>query len=128
MRKQSNRWLLIWKLHLDINLVWLLVYVVVAVSGDRPLNRDVCSYLGERYWWLADLYRDLGKLERSKTLRRKAEFFLGQGDPGGGDPPLPRLWRCRFPSRHYLSTQSAFAWEPNAAQLDLRLQSHAYVP
>jgi hypothetical protein len=45
MRKQSNRWFSIWKLHLDVNLVWLLIYVVVVVRGDGPLNRDVCSYL-----------------------------------------------------------------------------------
>jgi len=87
MRKQSNPWFSIWKLHLDINLVWLLVYVVVAVRGNGPLNRDVCSYLGERYWQLADLYHGLEKLERSKMLRHKAEFFLGQGDPGWHDPP-----------------------------------------
>jgi len=73
MRKQSNPWFSIWKLHLDINLVWLLVYVVVAVRGNGPLNRDVCSYLGERYWRLADLYHESGN--------------LGQGDPGWHDPP-----------------------------------------
>ena len=87
MRKQSNRWFSIWKLHLDIDLIWLLVYVVVAVRGDGPLNRDVRSYLGERYWRLADLYRELGKLERSKMLRHKAEFFLREGDSGGDEPP-----------------------------------------
>ena len=87
MPKQSNRWLSIWKLRLDISLVWLLVYVVVTVGEGGSLNGDVCWYVGERYWWLADLYRDLGKIERSKTFRRKAEFFLGQGHPGGDDPP-----------------------------------------
>ena len=87
MRKQSNRWLSIWKLHLDVNLVWLLIYVVVVVRGDGPLNRDVCSYLGERYWRLADLYHGLGKLERSKMLRHEADLFLRHGDWGGDDPP-----------------------------------------
>jgi len=49
MRKQSNRWLSIWKLHLDISLVWLLVYVVVTVGEGGSLNGDVCWYVGERY-------------------------------------------------------------------------------
>ena len=87
MRKQSNRWFSIWKLHLDVNLVGLLIYVVVVVRGDGPLNRDVCSYLGARYWRLADLYHGLGKLERSRMFRHEADLFLRHSDWGGDDPP-----------------------------------------
>ena len=108
MRKQTNRCISILKLRLDISLVWLLVYVVVRVGEGGSPNGDVCRYVGERYGWRADLYRDLGKLKRSITFRRKAEFFLGQDQPGGGAPPPAAALAMPIPEPPVLTNAIGF--------------------
>jgi hypothetical protein len=49
-------------------------------------NSDACYYLGDRYWRLADCYRERGASGKARELQAKAEWYLRESGWWNGGP------------------------------------------
>jgi len=64
-----------------------------AGKSGEP-NAEVCFYLGDRYWRLAECYRGRGAMAKAGMVQNKAESYLRQsgwwnGGPYGGAMAMP---------------------------------------
>ena len=84
MKEQSSA------LRLRIDILVAHCFLVVAKAGkDGEPNSDVCYYLGDRYWRLADCYRERGAGGRASKVQVMAVLYLREsgwwnGGPDGG--------------------------------------------
>lgn len=88
------------RLRVDI-LVALFLLLVAKAGQDGEPNSDVCYYLGDRYWRLADYYSDQGSEKKAQRFRNKAESNLRasgywNGGPYGGALAMPIPKRPTF--------------------------------
>ncbi len=76
--------------------------LVVAKAGkDGEPNSDVCYYLGDRYWRLAECYRRRGEKRKAGQFQIKNEWYLREsgwwsGGPYGGALAMPAPKRPAF--------------------------------
>lgn len=102
------------RLRIDIFVAHLLLVVAKAGKSGEP-NPDVCYYLGDRYWRLAEIYRRHGASERARQLQDKAEWYLRasgwwKGGPYGGALAMPIPKRPTF--------TAAIGWRPRQGPPD----------
>jgi len=77
------------RLRLDIATARLLVWVA-AFGREAELMPHVHRYFADRYFKLAEVYRDSGRPERALRLARRAQDHVAlAGDDEPPEPPLP---------------------------------------
>jgi len=86
----------VWQLRFDLAMALALLTVAKAVRPGNP-NPDVCFYLGDRYWRLAEYCKERGSVNKAQRLRATAERYLQCSGPWRGPPhaaamamPVPR--------------------------------------
>ncbi|TMB66298.1 MAG: hypothetical protein E6J54_23215 [Deltaproteobacteria bacterium] len=86
----------VWQLRFDLAVALALLTVAKAVRPGNP-NPDVCFYLGDRYWCLAEYCKERGSVNKAQRLRETAERYLQCSGPWRGPPhaaamamPVPR--------------------------------------
>ena len=102
------------RLRIDILVAHLLLVVAKAGKSGEP-NSDVCYYLGDRYWWLAEYFRRRGASKKASQFQVKAEWYLSEsgwwnGGPYGGALAMPVPERPRF--------TAAIGWRPRQGPPD----------
>jgi hypothetical protein len=102
------------QLRLDIFVAQLLLVLAKAGKSGTP-NADVCHYLGDRYWRLAEYYRERGASRKASQFQIKAEWYLRQsgwwnGGPYGGALAMPIPERPTF--------TPAIGWRPRQGPPD----------
>jgi len=88
------------RLRIDILVAQLLLVVAKAGKSGEP-NSDVCYYLGDRYWRLAEYCRGRGASGKARDFQAKAEWYLREsgwwnGGPYGGALAMPIPKRPSF--------------------------------
>src|SRR5258706_9214703 len=88
------------QLRIDIFLAHLLLVMAKAGKSGKP-NADVCYYLGDRYWRLAECYRGRGRSAKASEFQIKAEHYVREsgwwnGGPYGGAMAMPIPKRPTF--------------------------------
>jgi hypothetical protein len=88
------------RLRIDIFLAHLLLVMAKAGKSGEP-NAEVCFYLGDCCWRLAECDRGKGAIAKARTLQTKAESYLRQsgwwnGGPYGGAMAMPIPKRPTF--------------------------------
>src|SRR5947208_10238613 len=92
----------VWQLRFDLAVALALLTVAKAVRPGNP-NPDVCFYLGDRYWCLAEYCKEKGSVNKAQRLRETAERYLQCSGPWRGPPhaaargavrPMLRPWLC----------------------------------
>ncbi len=96
MKEQSSAL----RLRIDILVAQLLLLLAKAGKSGEP-NSDVCYYLGDRYWRLAEYYRERGAGEKARDFQAKAEWYLRESGwcnrgPYGGALAMPIPKRPSF--------------------------------
>lgn len=104
MKEQSSAL----RLRIDILVAPILLFLAKAGKSGEP-NSDVCYYLGDRYWRLAECYRGRGVSGKASEFQAKAEWYLREsgwwnGGPYGGALAMP------IPKR--LTFTAAIGWRP----------------
>ncbi|MSP37181.1 MAG: hypothetical protein EXR70_01650 [Deltaproteobacteria bacterium] len=88
------------RLWIDIMVAHLLLVIAKAGRSGEP-NADVCYYLGDRCWRLADCYRRRGAGGKARKFQAEAEWYLREsgwwnGGPYGGALAMPIPKRPSF--------------------------------
>ena len=102
------------RLRFDILIAHLLLVVAKAGKVGEP-NPEVCYYLGDRYWRLAEIYRRDGVAGKARKFQDKAEMYLRasgwwNGGPYGGALAMPVPERPTF--------TAAIGWRPRQGPPD----------
>ena len=96
------------RLRIDIFVAHLLLVIAKAGKSGEP-NAEVCFYLGDCYWRLAECYRGRGAIAKANMLHAKAESYLRasgwwNGGPYGGALAMQAPERPTF--------TAAIGWRP----------------
>ena len=102
------------RLRIDILVAHFLLVVAKAGKSGEP-NSDVCYYLGDRYWWLAEHFRGRDASKKASQFQVKAEWYLREigwwnGGPYGGALAMPIPTRPTF--------TAAIGWRPRQGPPD----------
>jgi hypothetical protein len=103
------------RLRIDIFVTHLLLIVARAGKSGGP-NPDVCYYLGDRYWRLAEINRRHGANERARYLQNKAEWYLRESGWWHGGPPYGGAMAMPVPKRPTFT--AAIGWCPRQGPPD----------
>jgi len=96
------------RLRIDIFVTHLLLIVARAGKSSRP-NPEVCYYLGNRYWRLAEIYRRHGACERAQQVQDKAEWYLRESGWWNSGPYAAAM---AMPAPKRPSFIAAIGWRP----------------
>jgi hypothetical protein len=101
-------------LRIDIFVAHLLLVMAKAGKSGEP-NAEVCFYLGDRYWRLAEYYEDNGTTAKARMLQAKAESYLrASGWRNGG--PYGGALAMQAPERPTFT--AAIGWRPRQGPPD----------
>jgi hypothetical protein len=95
------------KLRIDLAVAFLLLVIAQAGRPGSP-NSEICFYLGDRYWRLADFYQRRGAISKAKRLRDKAEKYLRASGWWRGGPPPAAAMAMSIPERPIFT--AAIGW------------------
>jgi hypothetical protein len=92
----------------------LLLVVAKAGKSGEP-NADFCYHLGDRYWWLAEYFRQRGASKEASQFQVKAEWYLRESGWWNGGPYRGAL-SMFIPTRPTFTV--AIGWHPRQGPLD----------
>jgi hypothetical protein len=102
------------RLRIDIFVAHLLLVMAKAGKSGEP-NSEVCYYLGDRYWRLAEYYRGRDASGKASDFQAKAEWYLRESGWWNGGPYAAAM---AMPAPKRPTFTAAIGWRPRQGPPD----------